>query len=389
MDHSHYSIAIVELYHHAEVLEQFLHIIPSSRTNIDIYCSHFAYENIPEVLRNKFTFKVKARHQSISRFISLIQSKIDDYDLIIITTIYSNWRGFSRLLRKNRSLCVIHNTNLIFNSTNSITLFPITFRRCYWYLKELITNTSRQKLEFVKDINQLMCLHTSLLHSFPKTIPPEKINRNLKHLFFNQESKNYKSETLVRITIPGRVDHHKRDYEILLSAFEALSHQLNGIEIEFLGTCIGKRNRDVISQMKRLSRYGCKIISHSNHVSYEMYHQCLKDADFLILPLKSRITVYCYREKYGQTMISGLFGDAIRHGLPAIIPSSSQIIDDDFANFFSGYDSAESLSALILDHIKDCKSHQYKTLMKAYGEVFSLEKRKKEAVSFLKSALHD
>jgi hypothetical protein len=271
-----------------------------------------------------FTF---AYPEDRTPFIRLHLPTIDECDLVIFTTIASDFRFFASLPLKTRSLLIVHNAHTFFQpwrhislSTDSILSFAadclrlarFILRREAGMYRKLLTRfdyiglPSEEVLQYVLE-NRLspkpeVCLSVPFTFFEGRPFPPAREE--------------------ITITVPGAITGNGRDYAMLLECFGKV---LPGIEekvrLILLGMPKGRYSRDIQREFKALQSDNFRVETFSGPVPQRDFDAFLESTDFVILPLLPRRRFSIFVEKTGYSNRTGGVNDIIRFGIPALLPS--------------------------------------------------------------------
>ncbi len=317
------SIAILELYQHEEVVRHYCNLLQDSEYQIKIYCSSYLFEALRESdLLNGIETEVVSDNQSIEAFLHSNQQDLGNYDLVIITTILSHFQSFSRIAAHSNSALVIHNVHSMFAPQSHVTLE--SWKDIFRWGKIKGNASHKYKKEIVKKVNSYIFPSKELLDYAANMNPKikEKPKVVLPFASYNTKIKIDPTNSLkITITIPGTVSDDVRDYKSIYSTLENLSNSLNKkINLVLLGKVNHLSIIDKFESIKTI-----QVTYFKEHLSAQAYDQYLGASDLLLLPIKKIGKNHIYLEKMGYSKISGTANDAVRAGIPTLIPESYPI----------------------------------------------------------------
>jgi glycosyltransferase involved in cell wall biosynthesis len=186
----------------------------------------------------------------------------------------------------------------------------------------------------------------------------------------------------VQIVIPGLITSSNRDYNTVLSAFSNIFDRDLGVRLVLLGSPVGSSGQRIVKIVKRMKKNGCEIDYYTEWIDHGDFEQTLSDSDIILNPLRVKKPNPQYykilRKKHeirGTTQGSGPILDAIRHGLPLIVPSEFQV-SDNIKGFSVQYDSETQLVDTISNLATQPDILREKTnIARRVSEEYNLERR--------------
>ncbi len=320
-------IGLIELYSHSEVLYNFCKIL--TKTNdyeLTVFTQKFIYEDAPACLKKSpsiqwFFISKKENHPS---FITMHLERLNECRVLILVTIASNFRFYSALKFRAKTILVVHNANALLRPSKSIRFSLFSFPTDWFRLcKVLIFRDFYFKKKMLKNFDYLSLPSQFVYRQVEKKsfLRPEKLCRPLPFAFFEGKQKDILFHEKITIAIPGTITDESRDYELVFKAFkEAIPDFDLHIQLVLLGRPKGGYGRRVIRKFQSLECEHFEVMSFGESVPQEEYEVWLRKCDFLILPLMRFAKYGIYREELGFTKISGSLNDMIRFGKPALIP---------------------------------------------------------------------
>lgn len=133
----------------------------------------------------------------------------------------------------------------------------------------------------------------------------------------------------IDIIVPGGVSAQVRDYDTVLDTVQELGPN-SGVTITLLGQKADDSN--IPSRCRKMCEEGypisCQI--EETWIPEERYETALREADLLWAPLRKYYAEYGLpeREVYGRTKASGVILDAIKYGLPLVLPATFPVADE-------------------------------------------------------------
>ena len=209
-------------------------------------------------------------------------------------------------------------------------------------LKESIRALGKKALK--KRADAYLVLLSSMKDELSKLKKPVYVLPGRLHKF-----PGLRSTSLLKLVIPGSVDHKRRDYTQVRPLLQLLKEAGLKINIEFLGAPCSKKDAAFIREIKLEQTPLLTITSYDSHIESRHYDHSLSEATILWAPL---LKVFNGSEVYGKTKASGAFFDAVALGKPLLIPGyvnpSPEIKD-----LVIRYNTVEELYEFIKDSQED------------------------------------
>ena len=185
-------------------------------------------------------------------------------------------------------------------------------------------------------------------------------------LYEGEKSKNEKNKRL-QIVVPGQIEEHRRDYEILMDAFETILKKYNKkIDIYLLGYPVGIYGNKIINKCIKLKEQGYNIHFYTDFVPENEYEEIMKKSDILVLSIRIKTRgMGLITEYYGITKGSAAVFEGIQYGKPMIVPKNFNLVkqlESSTLRFLDSNNLGEVLSDLIenKEKIYDLKEKAYK-----------------------------
>ena len=377
-------INLVELYTHSEVLRTFCILLTDAGFHVKVFTNLAVWNNLQDIQGNeKIIWQLQQSNENIPTFILRNKKLIDSEDLTIFTTLVSSLSFFSSLTFKTKTLLIIHNGNTFFEPYKNLKLsnrFPeisIDFARM---LKFFILRQAYKRSQLLQQFN-FLCLPSQTVEDFI-------LNRNtrleqkysfvgpLPFVYFEGNSQEKIQEsTCIKIAIPGTVSDERKDYNIVLAAFQQLEYKSDQkIKLILLGNAGSKEGQELVAKFKILENENFELIYFKSAISQKEFDRQFLHIDFLILPIRQSYKLGIISERYGYTNISGGINDMIRFGIPTLI-NSHYPLEPNIEKLTASFSSKEELISMIQQWI------QKKTYLKLKEDAPTfLEHYKKEAM---------
>lgn len=348
-------IALIELFHHHEVLINLYKILDKDAFQIKVFMPEqlisYSSEAFSPYSPDIFT---KPANQSIPQFIRKNRAEMESCDLLIFLGIFSHFRFFAFQRWRPASILIIHNGNGYLNPMANLHLSTSSFLEFGKDLlrlgKYFLTLDFIFRHQFLKRFDYLH-LTTGKLYAYPRK-RSFHFCTSFPLVYFKENSITSQNDP-ISIVIPGAVNPRIRDFKSLEIALYQIRSRLNKyVEIIFLGKPLGKSGNLILQSFKKLQTDKLKITSYRDFIPQQEYESKLENASFLILPLPKYLKVGLFREEYGYSNISGTINDLIKFGKPAIL-SPHYILEKNLNSLIKRYKTSKELETLILDWIEN------------------------------------
>lgn len=383
-------IALVEPYDHGEVLYVLCELLLEQQDmDLWVFTQRYIYDHAPNSIKN--AVEINWRDFEPGKrldFFQQQQKSLNDCDLVIWITAFAPYNWLLKLGLKSPLILIIHNRN---NWFPSLVNFGIHIAKPSILLKDIACffrwclSYRRQQRRLLQKVTALGYGSQFILaEAHRKNHLPDSRNAlwvpftYLKH----RPSVGNKATEAVKIVIPGSVTDNGRDYYAVARAFTLALPQINRpVHLILLGKA-GPAGG--LRQLQQLGNERFQMETYSHWVGQKAYAECLKAADFLILPLRPWHKVSFLKEYWGISGQSGSVSDMVYYGLPALC-SSSHPLDAELERWVDKYSDSQSLAALLITWINELKFQKVKMVIKDYDGIY----KKERASSLLMDQLID
>jgi hypothetical protein len=334
-------IGIFVFHSHQNYFVNICNILNESSYNIVVFSDIEYHSKISEQINDKsITWVLKQGSETLSQYFKRIEKICNGIDLLVMFPVYWVWNlmNYYRFSPNCKKVQMIYNTNLW--TMSNITFTP----KLYKYLELPLRRLTLSQMDAVlveytpmqqylsKKIDTDVYTFTPLLHD------PSKDSGN------NNNSR-------LTITIPGHIDPNRRDYNTFLNILESqLSKYRGTLNIQLLGCPKGSGGERIINRCNKLRAQGWDIDYYKEWISISEFNKILKTSNIIAAPLQETKKVSAVTERYGSTKASGCFGDAIRYGVPLILPAHYQVpseVEPIISKYRTQDEFAEAISNII------------------------------------------
>lgn len=343
-------VGLVEFGGHHEVISSYILIFLAGDVKLTIFCDDFIYNHCP-AYHNHPHITWQIADKKPNDYLSGIQDSLASFDLIFITSLDLMNGGFLMCNWPPKTMVMLHDLHIHFapirsffqNRTSATTFLKDTLR----LFRSVLNGEFRRRREALSNVPFRLTPSVKVLEYAEKQTwySESKIVGSFPFYLFEGVQKTTVSHSHPRIVIPGSVSSKSRDYNLVYKVLKQLELE-EKIEIVILGKPIGKEGKEIVERIKTLASHHLEIIHFDDYLGQETYDKYLKNADYLLLPLKKTMHYAFLEELQGKTCISGNIHDMVRFATPSIIPDFYPI-DGDLSVLVQPYSSATELKSLL------------------------------------------
>ncbi|MCO6493520.1 MAG: glycosyltransferase [Phaeodactylibacter sp.] len=384
-------IALVEPYDHSEVLYDLCELLFGQQDiELCVFTQQYILDHAPKMIREGagiswFTFEAKNR-------IAYFRQKrgcLNDCSLIIWITAVSPLGWINRLALTSPFVLVIHNRHTWFKPFRHLSLSsnsPFHFLADLARLGRLLLFEHPARQKMLRRISAVAFTTRNMLEYAVKAGHLPASGRAIfLPLLSSQNRVLGNSATngagIIRIVVPGTVTGSRRDYGLLVCAFEeAVPRFSRPAELVLLGR-LDSGNQD-LEKLRRLQGEFFRLITFESWVPQAIYDDHMQQADFLVLPYKLYRRFGIVREYLGKSANSGGINDMVRFGLPALC-SNFYSLDVELEIWIERYTDHQALVALLITWVNDCKFQEVKNAINNSKGIYQKEKASSMLISQL------
>ena len=351
-----YEIGIYETVRHVPVLYNYMKICKTKKTNVTLFLSEHIYSRLlqNDFDKNDFNFVIKKNNESIYAFVKRVKEYCNEnIDILFVNTIHETLSDLIKFINfdlKCKTVLTVHHANawikpkLVVNPLKPLmtgdTLIGVPLIKNFIFPYFDAINVIYKPLR--KYIYDNMNYQKEIF-TFPTSTFEEEI-------YVNNQNDNKK----LRISIPGLIQSHRKNYTPVIIALEALCKKYKDkLEIYVPGQPVGPFGRNTVKQFNKLSEYGSKIVTFNEFVPDEVFDDLLNKCDIIIAPIKiqTRADNLTY-EEYGRTVGSGVIYNAVKFARPIIVPAEFNMLEEFNSSSF-GYKDEVDLEQILEDIIQN------------------------------------
>jgi len=325
-------IGILELHYHVKYLYTKAKICKTKETNITIFTTKEIYEKLTTYLKNtsEYDFVLKEKDESINSFLKKVKKICDEkIDLLFINTVQKSILDLPHYIRLNpncKMVLTIHTANAWFSTKPALDIKQI-FRTVDTNLSSIIA-----KMFILPKFHAINVIYAPIKQFILEKGNYKKNVFTLPFGFFegNIDPKPREKDDKILFVIPGQIEEHRREYDIVLDAFEKLYKKFNGkIVLYLLGYPVGSYGKRILKRCKKLEKNGYNLKYFDSYVPEKLYDETMKSIDIIILPIKIKSGSFgVIPEFYGTTKGSAAVFEGIQYGKPLVVPKKFNMMEE-------------------------------------------------------------
>ena len=351
-------IGLLEVHCHAKYLYTMSKICKTKKTNVTIFTTKNLFSRLKKYLTNtkEYTIVLKEDKESLHSYLMRVEKICNEkIDLLLVNTFQltcfhlPKYFGFNP---KSKTILTVHTANAWLKPKPVFNIKQIA--------KTIDTNLSSyigNKLILPK-FDGINVIYPPMKDFVLKETTYEKKTFTIPFNFYEKpEKKSMKKNEKIQFVVPGQIEEHRRNYEVILDAFEKLFIKYNhDIELCFLGYPVGMYGNRILKRSKKLKDKGYDITYYDNFVPEETYHNVMKSVDFILLPIKIKSRgMGIQPEYYGKTKGSAAVFEAIQYAKPMVVPANFNIIKELESSTLK-YKDAKDLEKILAKYIENRKN---------------------------------
>lgn len=370
------NIGILEVHCHVKYLYTTCKICKTKNTNVTIFTTKDLLARLERYLENidQYDIVLKKNNEGIHSFLKRVEKICNQkIDLLFVNTIQvtnfylPRFFGFNPRCKK---IITVHTANAWLNQKPAFNLKkPIL---------TLDTNLSSFIVSkfILPKYDAINVLYAPIKDYILKETDYNKKIFILPFNFFDNKIKvDKKKGKKIQFVIPGQIEEHRRDYEVVIDAFEKLFNNYNEeISLYLLGYPVGDYGKHILKRCGTMKEKGYNIFTFDRFVSEEKYNEIISNSDFIISPVKIETGSWgLIEEKYGFTKASAIVFEAIQYAKPLVIPADFNMIKELKSSTLKYSDSKDLEN--VLTKVISNKQNIDNLKQKAYAnsQMFSLE----------------
>jgi len=326
------NIGILEFHYHVKYLYTLAKIVKLNNTNVTVFTTPELFSKVKTYLKNDlddYEIILKKEEEGMSSFLKRVENICTKkIDLLFINTIQKSMLDFPRFLRFKPSckmILTIHTANAWFSKKPQLDLKMI--------FRTVDTNISTffGRFLILPKFNAINVIYSPIKDFIIRKTDWDKPVFTIPFGFYENEI-DYKlvkkNDNKLVFVLPGQIEEHRRDYDVVLDAFEKIFQRHNEkIRLILLGYPVGLYGKRILKRCEEFKEKGYNLSYYHNFIPEEEYDLEVKSVDFIILPIKILTHgIGVTKEYYGITKGNAGVFEAIQYGKPMIVPADFNMI---------------------------------------------------------------
>lgn len=350
-------IGILEVHCHAKYLYTMCKICKTKKSNVTIFTTKDLFSRLKKYLTDTKEYKIvlKEDAESIHTFLKRVEKICNEkIDLLLVNTFQltcfhlPKYFGFNP---KSKTILTVHTANawlkpkIVFNIKQIAKTFDTN-------LSSYIGNKF-----ILPKFDGINVIYPPMKDFVSKETTYEKKTFTIPFNFYEKTEKKYsRKSNKIQFVVPGQIEEHRRNYDVILDAFEQLFKKYNHkIELCFLGYPVGIYGNRILKRSKKLKNKGYNITYYDSFVLEETYHSIMKTVDFILLPIRIKSRgMGIQPEYYGKTKGSAAVFEAIQYAKPMVVPKNFNMIKELNSSTLK-YSDSKDLEKKLTEYIKNRK----------------------------------
>lgn len=369
-------IGILEVHCHVKFLHTTMKICKTKDTNVTVFTTKYLFSRLEKYLENKEDYNVvlKKDNEGLNSFLKRVEKICNEkIDLLLINTLQVSCFYLPRFFGfhpRSKTIMTVHTANAWLKPK------PV------FKLRKLIRTIDTNLSSFI--VSKIILPRFDAINVIYPPIKDyilEETNYNKKIFtlpfnFFDETREVDKKENKkIQFVIPGQIEEHRREYKVIIDAFEKLFNNFNEkIDLYLLGYPVGNYGKQILKRCKRMKKKGYNIFTFDTFVPEGEYNEIILKSDFIISPIKIKTRgMGEIQEIYGVTKGSAVVFEAIQYAKPLVVPYKFNIIKELKSSTLKYHDSND-LAKILIEFIDDRKKLlDFKTAALKNSKCFSLD----------------
>ena len=356
--------------YHYEVIENIIRICNMEDNYIIAYVNNEAYKEISHMLGEEksglvewHTFRKPDIKPALDKFAPYDEKRKafvehalgrEGLDCIIIPSVeyHPDWYEGLALSKKEGAELILglHNLNNVFAEGRRDMLSVFLEKADSYFVISSELKDTMEDLGIKKKI-----------YIFPSIYEP------------SERKSEKKEDGCTVFTVTGIVDRNRKDYQMLVDALRTIPDLYSKIKIVLLGNADNDYGRGIAEQMKELGEKGLRYDMYFNRIPQSVFDEVMEQTDCLVGPVMVETSYKGSKEYYGRTKASGIIGDIVKYGLPAIV-TGEMAVPEELESSIISYASTDELGEAMKKLSESQTLEDYKNQAKKNSEKFTLDK---------------
>lgn len=357
-------LVVLELHYHAELIKTLYEILKFGNFKITLVTlpSVFKKTALPasseDGLLNVY---LKDDKETVSDFISRMDSVFRSADILYFNTIRHYWRELNEVPFVATSMVRIHNAHSDFTRFSRLHRPVINCLGILSHLirKVLIGKEWRLRKRLFGKIDYFMFPNQTITDYVVKNgwvdqrkvLPPV-----LPFGFLGEKEYNAagKDKNTVTIAITGKVTNSKKDFDLVFLALKKCIDELkHPVRLVLLGNAGQKHAKSIIKNFKSIESNKFSLDYSEGYVPAEVFEEKVASVDFFVAPIQVDTHFRKYHEVYGKSKMSGIENDILIYRKASLVVSQYRMSEplDGVVGYFDP--TPESLASKITEWVNN------------------------------------
>ena len=332
-------------------------ICKTKYTNVTIFTTKDLFSRLEKYLENKEDYNIvlKKDEEGLKSFLKKVEKICNEkIDLLFVNTVQVTCfylPSFFGFHPKCKTIMTVHTANAWLKPKPVFKIRKL-IRTIDTNLSSFIANRC-----ILPKFDAINVLYSPIKDYILKETDYHKKIFTLPFNFFDKTMKvDIKEKNKIHFVIPGQIEEHRREYMVLLDAFEKLFNNFNEkIDLCLLGYPVGNYGKQILKKCGKMKRKGYNIFTFDTFIPEEKYNEIILNSDLIISPIRIKTRgMGEIQEIYGITKASAVVFEAIQYAKPLVVPSKFNIINELKSSTLKYIDS-EDLEKTFTDIIKNRK----------------------------------
>lgn len=334
-------IGIIDTDHYFYIYS-LIRLFENSDTEITLYINPKVYKRCEVDLadRKDIKYVVQAANESWGEFLERNVDSINTagYSYLFLCPLYEHYKEHYQFISKLKTL----NIMVVFNLNGWVNPALI---RTSWFWETFYKRKIYKLIDWIAidehfhDHALKLGCRKNILHIPSLLYDPEYVAKWRS-----------KTNSPVKIIVPGSIDPDRRDYDVVLDALSIVLNERQDLEVVLLGDPIGEYGKKIHERTRTLNKkFGKQIFKiFERKYSDDEFLKEMISGHFLIAPVLPEFKLDGIIEVYGTSKSTGSCFDILAYAIPGVFPKWLSI-NSRFKSSTLRYENAAELSAIILD----------------------------------------
>lgn len=344
--HSDMNIGIFEIQSHVNCLSHMARICNTSEDTVTLFTNETVLSLADFDPQTNSDFEVDLQgERTLQEYLTDIENVSEEsLDLLVINSMLGDTKRmqtYSEFEPQCASLLRLHSINLWFEE----------------HLSELNGKAGKLNLllrqRALDNHDGVFVAHEPLLEYLRTETPYDEKSYCFLPVFHEytdaDPSRSEDDRTGTTFVVPGRVDPYRKDFHVALDAYEAVAGDCD-VGLHLLGHVRDEEARNIVQRCERLADCFDERVAFPDMdldwISESEFIRVMQEADAVLSPVNESYEKRFMDETYGKTKTTGNVRDAVRFGMPLVVPTHFRL-SDPLAGLTTQYRDTTELAAVM------------------------------------------